>query len=586
MDPTSEVERWRRRVARERQARLEAERIAETALRDLYNRERGMRLLSDVAVLANGSSSARDAYSAVLRLLRHFTGWDVGHVWEPTATSSSALESTGIWQATDSTFAADVRRTSLGRTFQSGEGMPGEVLATGRLVFVSSIAAARNFPRRQDLTEGAALAFPVLVGDEVAAVIELLDPHPQPADPALLEIASTIGFQLGEVVSRQRSRRVQEAARDSLESEVRSRTLELSSTLESANALLAFRADLIASLNHRIRTPLHKLIGSLELQIEQDQNGRTSADLVGTAQELDQSLNELLELFDADSANVEGAREAEVDLCAIVASAIRDAQELVPKVGVRAAQFDVQADRAMTAVIVSDEHEVRRAVTALVSCMAARGGAFAVNLTWIGQAVSIELQQHESWVVQAGPEEGDNASHDRPDRSLVMARARLAANRLGGDLELDRNQGAGCLLSFPARLSFDHADHLPRRVLLVDDTEATRRIATAMLAKLGIEADSAVGGAEAVAMLESGEFGLVFMDCNMPIVDGYQATALIRAGNAGEQARGIPIVALTADGGAGHWERCRRAGMSDFLAKPFRLADLEAMANRWLTPDP
>ena len=78
---TDEVAQLRRRVQRERAARLAAEQIAETALRDLYTRQRSLQLLSDIAVLANTAANEREAYAGAAKLLRTHLGWEVVHVW-------------------------------------------------------------------------------------------------------------------------------------------------------------------------------------------------------------------------------------------------------------------------------------------------------------------------------------------------------------------------------------------------------------------------------------------------------------------------------------------------------------------------
>jgi len=96
----------------------------------------------------------------------------------------------------------------------------------------------------------------------------------------------------------------------------------------------------------------------------------------------------------------------------------------------------------------------------------------------------------------------------------------------------------------------------------------------------------AVDGREAVARFCAERFDLVFMDCNMPGVDGFAAAAEIRA-QVGERAR-TPIIAVTANAMTGHRERCLAAGMDDYLAKPFRAQVLRSLIERWLdqTTDP
>jgi CheY-like chemotaxis protein/HPt (histidine-containing phosphotransfer) domain-containing protein len=103
-----------------------------------------------------------------------------------------------------------------------------------------------------------------------------------------------------------------------------------------------------------------------------------------------------------------------------------------------------------------------------------------------------------------------------------------------------------------------------------------------MLAARGITADIADNGRVAVARLEQASYALVFMDIQMPELDGYAATAAIRAAEAAAGGPRRPIVAMTAHAMAGDRERCLAAGMDDYLSKPLRPAELDAVLDRWL----
>ncbi len=101
-----------------------------------------------------------------------------------------------------------------------------------------------------------------------------------------------------------------------------------------------------------------------------------------------------------------------------------------------------------------------------------------------------------------------------------------------------------------------------------------------MLGRLGCAVETASTGREAVERLAAGRYDLVLMDCQMPDMDGYEATAAIRAREAPGD-RHTPIVALTANAIEGDRDRCLAAGMDDYLAKPFRLDDLRRLVTRW-----
>jgi signal transduction histidine kinase/CheY-like chemotaxis protein len=119
------------------------------------------------------------------------------------------------------------------------------------------------------------------------------------------------------------------------------------------------------------------------------------------------------------------------------------------------------------------------------------------------------------------------------------------------------------------------------RVLLVEDNPVNQMVAKGMLAKLGYQVLVAAHGAEALEVLEQEPIDLILMDCNMPVMDGYEASRRIRSNGRWLE---LPIVALTANALSDERERCRAAGMNDYLAKPFRREELAVMLDTWL-PD-
>jgi two-component system sensor histidine kinase/response regulator len=121
------------------------------------------------------------------------------------------------------------------------------------------------------------------------------------------------------------------------------------------------------------------------------------------------------------------------------------------------------------------------------------------------------------------------------------------------------------------------------RVLLAEDNQINQRVALGMLEKLGVRADAVADGAEVLAALQLMHYDFVLMDVQMPEMDGFEATAVIRERERGSERR-IPIIALTAHVMQGYRERCLAAGMDDHLPKPIDPRQLEAVLLRW-APD-
>jgi two-component system, sensor histidine kinase and response regulator len=122
------------------------------------------------------------------------------------------------------------------------------------------------------------------------------------------------------------------------------------------------------------------------------------------------------------------------------------------------------------------------------------------------------------------------------------------------------------------------------RILLAEDNPVNQKVASRLLEKLGHTVEIADNGQLAVDAFKSGHFDLILMDCQMPVLDGYEATRAIRAHETASQH--VPIVALTAHAMKGNDEQCRAAGMDDFLSKPIDRDDLSRCLDQWLSDAP
>ena len=133
------------------------------------------------------------------------------------------------------------------------------------------------------------------------------------------------------------------------------------------------------------------------------------------------------------------------------------------------------------------------------------------------------------------------------------------------------------------RLAADEPEAPPaadgHRILLTEDNPINQMIAQKQLEVLGYEVDVADDGLEALAALDRRRYDLVLMDCQMPRLDGYEATRRLRRL---DHARDLPVIAVTAHAVRGEREKCLEAGMDDYLTKPTRIEDLGEVLDRWL----
>ena len=128
------------------------------------------------------------------------------------------------------------------------------------------------------------------------------------------------------------------------------------------------------------------------------------------------------------------------------------------------------------------------------------------------------------------------------------------------------------------------ADTIPLAILIVEDNKVNQMIILRFLGLMGYHADAAANGREAVAAVQERNYQLVYMDMQMPEMDGLEATREIRTRLAPE--RQPIIIALTANAMAGDRERCLAAGMNDFLTKPIKLQEIQESIKRFFGPKP
>jgi CheY-like chemotaxis protein len=173
----------------------------------------------------------------------------------------------------------------------------------------------------------------------------------------------------------------------------------------------------------------------------------------------------------------------------------------------------------------------------------------------------------------------------------VLERSRTEAERLRLRPPGMRAQGSGAPIRTPASDLLDEARRPvrgARSILVVDDRDTNRTVALALLRELGFTAEAVESGAEALERLAQRPFDAMLLDCEMPGFDGFETCRQWRAQEADRRLPRLPrlpIIAVTAYTEPEEIDACLAAGMDDYLAKPFRIAELAAVLDRWLEVD-
>ena len=409
-----------------------------------------------------------------------------------------------------------------------------------------------------------------------------------------------------------------------LEARVNARTAELAATVTRLETEIAranvlkieaeianrTKSEFLANMSHEVRTPMSGVIGMVRLLLDTrlDAEQREMATTIKDSSEtLLNVLNDILDLSKLEAGKVTLERHAFSP-----AELLRDATTLFgPRARAKSLELGLELDPSLPPALLGDSTRIRQVVLNLLGnavkftetgsvrlrgrMIRAADGPAGLRVEVADTGIGI-AEDARGLLFQKFSQTDGSTSRKFGGTGLGLAISRELVELMSGHVGLESRAGQGSTFFF--ELPLERAEEPLRRasqsppvprvavdhsaqILVVEDNVVNRRVAVKVLQNMGYKPKFAENGVIAVEMHRATPFDIILMDCQMPEMDGYQATAIIRSDEASSGVR-VPIIAMTAHAMKGDRETCLAAGMDDYLTKPVVPAQLRALLDDWL----